>query len=46
MDFRDDDELRRMLWATAYGFCVMFSYYILRAVRDEISSATRKVWLM
>jgi len=30
-----------MLWATAYGFFIMFSYYILRAVRDEISSADR-----
>lgn len=30
-----------MLWATAYGFFILFSYYILRAVRDEISSADR-----
>ena len=36
-----DDEIASMLWATAYGFCILFSYYILRAVRDEISSADR-----
>ncbi|MDH3495368.1 MAG: MFS transporter [Gemmatimonadota bacterium] len=36
-----DDELTPVLWATAYGFCILFSYYILRAVRDEISSADR-----
>jgi ATP:ADP antiporter, AAA family len=36
-----DDEVAPMLWATAYGFLIMFSYYILRAVRDEISSADR-----
>ncbi len=30
-----------MLWSTLYGFSIMFSYYILRAVRDEISSADR-----
>ncbi len=41
VDFRTDDELKGMLWATAYGFFIMFSYYILRAVRDEISSADR-----
>lgn len=41
VEFRDDSELKGMLWATAYGFFVMFSYYILRAVRDEISSADR-----
>ncbi len=41
VDFRDDDELSGLLWATAYGFFVMFCYYILRAVRDEISSADR-----
>ncbi|MFV2008116.1 MAG: NTP/NDP exchange transporter, partial [Longimicrobiales bacterium] len=27
--------------ATAYGFCILLSYYILRPVRDEISSADR-----
>ena len=36
-----DDELRPMLWATAYGFCIFLAYYILRPVRDEISSADR-----
>jgi len=41
VDIRSDDELRGLLWATAYGFFIMFSYYILRAVRDEISSADR-----
>ncbi len=30
-----------MLWAAAYGFFIMFGYYILRAVRDEISAADR-----
>ncbi len=41
VDYRDRNELSGMLWATAYGFFIMFSYYILRAVRDEISSADR-----
>ena len=41
VDIRDDDELKGLLVATAYGFSIMFSYYILRAVRDEISSADR-----
>ena len=41
VDLRDDNELKGLLWATAYGFFIMFSYYILRAVRDEISSADR-----
>jgi AAA family ATP:ADP antiporter len=27
--------------ATAYGFCILFGYYILRPVRDEISVADR-----
>lgn len=36
-----DEELRALLWATAYGFFILFSYYILRAVRDDISSADR-----
>jgi AAA family ATP:ADP antiporter len=36
-----DDEIAPTLWATAYGFFIMFAYYILRAVRDEISSADR-----
>jgi AAA family ATP:ADP antiporter len=41
VDIRDDNELKGLMWATAYGFFIMFSYYILRAVRDEISSADR-----
>lgn len=41
VDIHDDNELRGLLIATAYGFFIMFSYYILRAVRDEISSADR-----
>lgn len=41
IDFRNDTEFRGMLQAAAYGFCIMFSYYILRAVRDEISAADR-----
>lgn len=41
VDFKDDNELAGMLWATTYGFFVIFSYYILRAVRDEISAADR-----
>ena len=41
VDIRDDDEWKGLLIATAYGFFIMFSYYILRAVRDEISSADR-----
>jgi AAA family ATP:ADP antiporter len=41
VDVRGDAELKGMLWGTAYGFLIMFSYYILRAVRDEISSADR-----
>ena len=35
------DEWGPVLLATAYGFCILFSYYILRAVRDEISAADR-----
>lgn len=34
-------ELIPVLLATAYGFCILFSYYILRPVRDEISAADR-----
>jgi len=41
VDLRDDAELKGLLIATVYGFLIMFSYYILRAVRDEISSADR-----
>jgi AAA family ATP:ADP antiporter len=41
VDIHDNEELKGLLIATAYGFFIMFSYYILRAVRDEISSADR-----
>ena len=41
MDIREDGELKGLVIATVYGFFIMFSYYILRAVRDEISSADR-----
>lgn len=41
VDVRGDVELKGLLWGTTYGFFIMFSYYILRAVRDEISSADR-----
>lgn len=36
-----DNEVSAMLVATAYGFCILLSYYIIRPVRDEISSADR-----
>ncbi len=36
-----DGEVGAMLWSTAYGFCIFLGYYILRPVRDEISSADR-----
>jgi AAA family ATP:ADP antiporter len=36
-----EDEIGPVLWATAYGFCIFVGYYILRPVRDEISSADR-----
>jgi AAA family ATP:ADP antiporter len=35
------EEWGPVLLATLYGFCILFSYYILRAVRDEISAADR-----
>jgi AAA family ATP:ADP antiporter len=41
VDFRDDDEMKGMLWAAAYGFFIMFAYFVLRAVRDEISAQDR-----
>jgi AAA family ATP:ADP antiporter len=41
VELRSDDEFSGLLWGTTYGFLIMFSYYILRAVRDEISSADR-----
>jgi len=39
VDVRDDNELKGLLWSIAYGFLIMSSYYILRAVRDEIGAA-------
>lgn len=30
-----------LLLATAYGFCILFAYYLLRPVRDEIGAADR-----
>jgi AAA family ATP:ADP antiporter len=36
-----DDEVRALFMATFYGFCIFLAYYILRPVRDEISSADR-----
>jgi len=36
-----EEEVAPLMWATAYGFCVLLSYYVLRAVRDEISAADR-----
>ena len=36
-----DGEVVPLLWATAYGFLIFVGYYILRPVRDEISSADR-----
>jgi len=41
VEIRNEDELGGLLWGTTYGFLIMFSYYILRAVRDEISAADR-----
>jgi AAA family ATP:ADP antiporter len=35
------EEWGPVLLATAYGFCILFSYYILRPVRDEISAEDR-----
>lgn len=31
-----------LLLATAYGFCILFAYYLLRPVRDEIGAADRR----
>ena len=36
-----ENEVRAVALATAYGFAILFSYYILRPVRDEISTADR-----
>jgi AAA family ATP:ADP antiporter len=41
VQFQDEREYKGMLQAAAYGFFIMFAYYILRAVRDEISAADR-----
>lgn len=41
VDVRSDIEQQGLLWGTTYGFLIMLSYYILRAVRDEISAADR-----
>jgi len=41
VDLRSEQELKGLLWGTTYGFLIMLSYYILRAVRDEISAADR-----
>ena len=34
-------ETAPVLLATAYGFCILFAYYLLRPVRDEIGAADR-----
>ncbi|MGD8347328.1 MAG: hypothetical protein PVI83_08775 [Lysobacterales bacterium] len=39
VDIRSESELKGLLWSIAYGFLIMSSYYILRAVRDEIGAA-------
>lgn len=36
-----EGEMGPMLLATAYGFCILFAYYVLRPVRDEIGAADR-----
>lgn len=36
-----DHETAPMLLATLYGFLILFGYYIIRPVRDEISTADR-----
>ena len=35
-------ETAPLLLATAYGFCILFAYYLLRPVRDEIGAADRR----
>ena len=42
IDVRDDNEFRGLLWSIAYGFLIMTSYYILRAVRDEIAASDNR----
>ena len=34
-------EAAPVLLATAYGFCILFAFYLLRPVRDEIGAADR-----
>ena len=34
-------ETAPMLLATAHGFCILFAFYLLRPVRDEIGAADR-----
>ncbi len=36
-----EGETAPLLLATAYGFCILFGYYLLRPVRDEIGAADR-----
>jgi ATP:ADP antiporter, AAA family len=36
-----DGELAPMLAATAWGFAILFAFYLLRPVRDEIGAADR-----
>ncbi|MCK4872520.1 MAG: hypothetical protein KAS72_07325 [Phycisphaerales bacterium] len=36
-----EGEIGPTLWSAAYFFCLLASYYILRPLRDEISSADR-----
>ena len=36
-----EEEFKALIWATLYGFAIFTAYYILRPVRDEISSADR-----
>lgn len=36
-----DGEARRVVLATLYGFAIFVAYYLVRPVRDEISSADR-----
>jgi AAA family ATP:ADP antiporter len=37
----EPEEWKPVALATAYGFCILLSYYILRPVRDEISTVDR-----
>jgi AAA family ATP:ADP antiporter len=41
VQYENDEELRGILLAAAYGFLIMVGYYILRAVRDEIAADDR-----